>query len=391
MSKCLKLYALAIVGIFLLIATGWAAEETRTVVDGRGVAVTIPAQIDRVVTVSAGIIEGTMYVLGEADKIVAVGSVCSQKVSNYTITTANGTLEGDGGMNPVAYLSPRLQNLPLLGSGTDMNFEKLAGLDPDLVIIRACGCNVASMEDESTQKTIKTIEGLEIPVVVLQGPTCFDQPNLLAMSDEIRIIGKVFGKEERAEKLANYLESQTEIVFERTKDIPDSEKQSVLIFGASPNSRKAGGAGMVRGTDTIESYFIEDIVHAKNAFRDTGRPTISAEQLLSFNPDAIVLDTANGYHPPEELYSAPYYQNVGELSAVKNRRVFALPWACCSTKRLEYPIEVMVIAKAAYPDRFSDIDLEEWLIDFFKNVYDVDNGTARALISTQWMDWCVKQ
>ena len=148
---------------------------------------------------------------------------------------------------------------------------------------------------------------------------------------------------------------------------------------------------MVRGTDTIESYFIEQIVHAKNAFRETGRPTISAEQLLSLNPDAMVLDTANGYHPPEELYSAPYYQNVGELSAVKNRRVFALPWTCCSTKRLEYPIEVMVIAKAAYPDRFSDIDLEEWLIDFFKDVYDVDNETARALISTQWMDWCVKQ
>lgn len=374
----------------LFLSTGWAAEETRTVVDGRGVAVTVPVQIDRVVTVSAGIIEGTMYVLGEADKIVGVGSVCSQKVSNYTIATASETLKGVDGMNPVAYLSPRLQNLPLLGSGTDMNFEMLAGLNPDVVIIRACGCNVASMEDENTQKTIRTIEGLGIPVVVLQGPTCFDKPNLIAMSDEIRILGRVFGKEEKAEKLAEYLQSQTEVVFERTKDIPDSEMQSVLIFGASPNSRKAGGAGMVRGTDTIESYFIEDIVHAKNAFRNTGRPTISAEQLLSLNPDAIVLDTANGYHPPEELYSAAYYQNVGELSAVKNRRVFVLPWTCCSTKRLEYPIEVMVIAKAAYPDRFADIDLEEWLINFFKNVYDVDNETARALISTQWMDWTVK-
>jgi iron complex transport system substrate-binding protein len=383
---------LALSCLFLFLSTGWAAEETRTVLDGRGVAVTIPAEIDRVVTVSAGLIEGTMYVLGEADKIVAVGSVCSQKVSNYTITTASGkTLEGDGGMNPVAYLSPRLQNLPLLGSGTNMNFEKLAGLDPDLVIIRACGCNVASMEDESTQKTIRTIEGLGIPVVVLKSPTCFDGPNLSTISDEIRILGRVFAKEERAEKLADYLESQTEVIFERTKDIPESEKQSVLIFGASPNSRKAGGAGMVRGTDTIESYFIEEIVHAKNAFRETGRPTISAEQLLSLNPDAIVLDTANGYHPPEELYSAPYYQNVGELSAVKNQRVYALPWTCCSTKRIEYPIDVMVIAKAAYPDRFADIDLGDWLIEFFKNVYDVDDDTARALISTQWMDWCVKE
>ncbi|MDD2835893.1 MAG: iron ABC transporter substrate-binding protein, partial [Methanothrix sp.] len=87
---------LALSCLFLFLSTGWAAEETRTVLDGRGVAVTIPAEIDRVVTVSAGLIEGTMYVLGEADKIVAVGSVCSQKVSNYTITTASGkTLEGD--------------------------------------------------------------------------------------------------------------------------------------------------------------------------------------------------------------------------------------------------------------------------------------------------------
>jgi iron complex transport system substrate-binding protein len=247
------------------------------------------------------------------------------------------------------------------------------------------------MEDEGVQKTIRSIEALGIPVVVLKGNTCFDSPDLSTISNEIRILGNVFGKEEKAGEVADYLESQTQLVFERTKDIPDSEKPTVLVFGASPTSRSAGGAGTVKGTDTIESYFIEMIVHAKNAYQDKGSPTISAEQFLALGPDIVILGTANGYHPAEELYSAPYYQNVGDLSAVKNRRVYALPYTSCNcARRLEYPIDVMVIAKAAYPEKFEDIDFGEWLLDFYKNVYGVDDETAKALRSAQWMDWTVK-
>lgn len=367
--------------------SGADASDHRTVIDSRGVAVRVPAEINRVVTLSAGFIEGTMFVFGEEEKIIGVGSVCVQKIFNYAIPTANGEiLEYQGGMEPVTYLSPRIRDLPRIGEDTVVSYETLAGLDPDLVIFRV----TTSMEDEGVQMMIRTIESLGIPLVVLKSPRCYDEPDLSTISEEIRILGAVFGKEQKASELAEYLESQTQIVFERTKDIPDSEQPTVIVFGASPNSRMAGGAGMIRGTDMIESYFIEEIVHAKNAFRNTGRPTISAEQLLALDPDAVVLDTANGYHPPEELYSAPYYQNVGELSAVKNRRVYALPWTCRSTKRLEYPIHVMVIAKAAYPELFADINLGEWLLDFYKNVYGVDYETAKALRSVQWMDWCVE-
>ncbi|NMC10372.1 MAG: ABC transporter substrate-binding protein [Methanothrix sp.] len=386
-------YLFALACICLLLGTCLAAEETRTVVDGRGVEVQVPAEIKRVVTVSDGLIESTMFILGEEDKIVGLGSISPQTVFNYTYpTVSGGTYEYKDGMHPVAYLYPRIRELPrVTESGASMNFEALSGLNPDLVILRVGDTALRSMESDDVQKTIKTIEALGIPFVVLKGPPCFDKPDLSKISDEIRIIGKIFGKEEKADKLAGYLESQTKLVFERTKDIPEAERPTVLVFGASPTARKAGGVGSVKGTDTIDSYFTEEIVHAKNAFRSTGQPTLSAEQLLSLNPDVIVLCTANGYHPPEELYSAPYYQNVGELSAVRNRRVMSLPWTPGNTKRLEYPIDIMVIAKATYPERFSDIDLGEWLLDFYKNVYGVDEETAKALRSVQWMDWCVKK
>jgi len=393
MTENKKYFFLAVVCLSFILGTCLAAEETRTVVDSRGVEVQVPMEIERVVTVSDALIESVMLVLGEEEKIVGVGSSCIQKNYNYTFPTVSGeAYEYQDGMNPVTYLSPRIRGLPLVGSsGTGINYETLAGLDPDLVILRVGSCTLQSMEDEGVQKTISTIEALGIPVVVLKGPPCFDEPDLSTISDEIRIIGQVFGKEERAEELADYLESQTQEIFERTKDIPEPEQPTVLIFGASPTSRQSGGAGSVKGTDTIESYFIEEIVHAKNAFQEAGSPTISAEQLLALDPNAIVLGTANGYHPPEELYSAPYYQNVAELSAVKNRRVSSFPWEPCNcAKRLEYPIDVMVIAKIAYPERFEDIDLGEWLLDFYKNVYGVDDETAKALRSAQWMDWTAK-
>ena len=371
------------------------ADEFRTVTDSRGVEVKIPAEINRVVTISDGMVEGIMTVLGVEDKIVGVGSSCIQRNFNYTYPTVSGEqYEYKDGMNPVTYLNRWIIDLPRISeSGSALNFEALSSLNPDVVIMRAGSCSVRYIDDESVKKSIETIESLGIPLVVIYGPNCYDEPDLTKISDEIRIVGDVIGEGERAEKLAAYLEEQVLIVSERTKNVPGGEKPEVLIFGLSPTARKAGGAGQVFGLDTIESYFITDMCHAKNAFDEAGYfKTVSSEQILALDPDVIVLCTASGYHPPEELYSAPYYQNLAELTAVKERRVAALPWTPCNcAKRLEYPVDVMVIAKASYPELFDDIELSEWLLDFYENVYGVDAGTAEELRSTQWMDWCVEE
>ena len=120
-----------------LVDTTAPEDGCRTIIDSRGVAVQVPTHIERVVTASAGLIEGTMLVLGEEEKIVGVGSVCVQKISDCTVPTVSGEIyEYRGGMEPVTYLSPRLRDLPLVGEGTTMNYETLTGLDPDVVILR---------------------------------------------------------------------------------------------------------------------------------------------------------------------------------------------------------------------------------------------------------------
>jgi iron complex transport system substrate-binding protein len=335
-----------------------------------------------------------MTAIGVQDTLVGVGSSCLQRNFNYTYETVSGeTFVYENGMNPVTYLNPEIMDLPLfVSSGSAVNYETLASLEPDVIIVRVGSCSMRYIEDENTQKSIDTIESLGIPLVVLYSPNCYESPNMSAISDEINIIGQVFDKEDKTEVIAEYLEEQVNFVSERTQDIQDEDKPDVLIFGASPKARGSGGAGQVFGLDTIESFFIQDIVNANNAFQEGGYfKTVSSEHLLALNPDVIVLCTASGYHPPLELYEASYYQDLQEMDAIKNRKVVSLPWSPCNcAKRLEYPIDVMVIATGTYPELFEDVKLDEWLLEFYQNVYGVDAETAKELRSAQWMDWAVE-
>jgi iron complex transport system substrate-binding protein len=369
-------------------------DSFRSVTDQRGISVKIPMRIERVVTLSDGLVESVMTVLGVQDSIVGLGSACIPKHWEYTYPTVTGeSYDYTDGMNIATWLNPFFMDLPLVArSGTGINYETLASLNPDVVFLRVGSCTL-SANDETTQKTIRMIESLGIPLVVLFGPNMTTHPNLNSISEEIRIIGNVFGNEQKATALAEYLEKQVQFVMDRTREIPEDQKPSVLLFGLSPKSREAGGAGHVRGLNTIDSWLVETVVNARNAFRTKGSWNIlGTEQVLAIDPDVMVLITAWGYHPPRELYEAPYYQNLKELRSVKNRRVTALPWTPCNCdKRVEYPIDVMVIAKAAYPEIFADVDLNAWLLDFYQNVYGVDPNTAAQLRAVQWMDWVAEK
>ena len=162
-------------------------------------------------------------------------------------------------------------------------------------------------------------------------------------------------------------------------------------MGLNPDVRKEGGVGNASGKNDIQSYFVEEVVHAKNAFDSDQNALINTEQILALDPAVIILPTSNGYHPPRELYETAYFENIQTLSAIQNKRVGALPWSPCNCdKRLEYPIDVYVIAKMVYPDTFSDIDLDQWILGFYKEVYGVNDEDAMGLLRAQWLEWTLE-
>ena len=371
-------------------AVGTSDEDSLTIVDSRGVRVSIPSKIERVITVSDGLIEGVMTVIGVQDRIVGIGSSCLVK-TDYRFclpSEQGGSICSEDGMHTITFLRRQIAQLPQVAYWNSApNYEKIASLAPDLLIVRVGSCWHANDSDQ-IPRSIKIIESLGIPLVVLHSPITYAQPDIRFMHEEIRIIGKIFRREAKAEKLIAYLENSVNVVRARTKDIPEKDRPRILFLGLSSKARENGGAGTVFGLGTIDSYLLQDVVHAINAFQERGYfKILGTEQILSLNPDAILLPTAWGHHPPQELYDAPYYAYLRELDAVKNRRAASLPFMPCNCdKRLEYPIEIMVMAKAAYPDRFADIDLADWLIDFYRHVYGVDEKIAEQLRAAQWMD-----
>ena len=364
------------------------------VTDMRGVNVSVPDNLERIATISDGFVEGVMTHLGVINKVTVIGSWSMKRDYKYSFTTVGGEEYTLRGWNTMKYLHPWLNDLPCINSpqGNIINYETLASANPQLVILRVGDCTLRGANPESVEKTIGTIEALGIPLVVIFSPNYYNKAELSSMREEMRVLGDIFAQREKALKLFDYLDATEKMIRKRTASIKEKNKVSMLYLGLNPNVRKKGAAGSVSGVNTPESYIIEGIANAKNAFTGKGSGVImSAEQLYSLNPDVIVLPTSNGYHPPRELYESPDFQILQELKAVKNKRVYAMPWSPMNcARRVEYPIDMMIIAKAAYPDKFKDIKVHTFVLQFYKDVYNVSDKDAEALRSEQILDWTVE-
>lgn len=364
------------------------------VTDMRGVNVSVPDNLERIATISDGFVEGVMTHLGVIHKVTVIGSWSMKRDYKYSFTTVGGEEYTLRGWNTMKYLHPWLNDLPCINSpqGNIINYETLASANPQLVILRVGDCTLRGANPESVEKTIGTIEALGIPLVVIFSPNYYNKAELSSMREEMRVLGDIFGQREKALKLFDYLDATEKMIRKRTASIKEKNKVSMLYLGLNPNVRKKGAAGSVSGVNTPESYIIEGIANAKNAFTGKGSGVImSAEQLYSLNPDVIVLPTSNGYHPPRELYESPDFQILQELKAVKNKRVYAMPWSPMNcARRVEYPIDMLIIAKAAYPDKFKDIKVHTFVLRFYKDVYNVSDKDAEALRSEQILDWTVE-
>lgn len=378
-----------LLGFLLALSLAFGGEFS--VKDMRGVEVKIASPLERVATIDDGFVESVMTHLGVIDKVKLIGSWSMKRDYKYDFTTKAGEAYTLRGWNVMKYLHPWLNDLPCVNSpqGNVVNFEALANENPQLVILRIGDCTLRGSNKDAVEKTIATIEALGIPLAVIYAPRGAE---IATMQEEMRVLGEIFGQKDKALKLFEYLDKTQKLVQERTANLKDDQKVSMLYMGLNPNIRKNGGVASAYGVNTPESFIIEKIAGAKNAFRGDGSNVIlSTEQLYAIDPDVIVLPTSNGYHPASELLNSSDFEKLEELKAIKNKRVYAMPWSPMNcARRVEYPIDILIIAKAAYPQLFSDIKIHKFVIDFYKDVYGVSEEQAKALRSEQILDWTVE-
>jgi iron complex transport system substrate-binding protein len=303
--------------------------EVVTVVDSLGNEVMIPKQVSGVASMRSGITE-IICALGQKDKIVAV---------------EEGTKEGAGYGAFIAGVHPDLMERDCPLAGGDISAEEMLRIDPDLVLHGGYG---RIKQADAFKEQVP-----EMPVVIAHFET------LEHYMDDIRIVAQCVNAEERAEELITYLQSKLDFVASAVGDVPEGEKVRVF-YGGHDIYHAYGG-------ETFEHFQIVRAGGVNVAADLTGwMPEVSAEQLLQWDPQVVVL--LSGVSVDDVLNDS----KLASLSAVQDGRVYALPesgWDFSSPRAL-FCIEWL--ASKLYPERFADVDIEAEADEFYQNVFGVD-------------------
>ena len=252
-------------------------------------------------------------------------------------------IENDADKRPVYALSaPHLLDLPGMGNVKLFDLEACAALDPDLVVLPLRQADTAP-----------TLEELGYTVLFVNP----ESPELLAQS--ISLLGAATGSSERAQALNAHIEGALSAL---EAAIGDAEKPSVYLSGNSAFLKTAGPA--MYQHNLIERGGGENVAAELS---DTYWAEISYEQLLAWDPEAILM-AADASYTAEEVLSDP---NLQGLRAVEGGRVYKLPNAIESW---DSPVPAsflgsLYLASVLHPDRFSEQAYAEAVRAFYTQFY----------------------
>lgn len=309
-----------------------AAPESRVIADAAGRTVEIPAEVNQVVCVGVGALRYTCYV-GGADRVIGV--------EDYETKPGMSRL-----YNYVNF--DKFKDLPVIGTNGEPFVEEIVGVDPQVIVMSSYAKQDA---DELREKT-------GIPVVVVPGSdTTLDDKAY----ETIRILGELYGLEDRAETLTAYLRGVQKDLDDRTASIPEESKPTCYVGGVSFKGQ--------HGFEGTEAYYGPfELIHAKNLANttdQTGAFNIDVEQVLAWDPDVIFLDF-NGMSLIKEDYEAhPDFYNA--LTAVQEGKVYSQISFRSSASNLETALaDAYYAACIMFPEAFSDIDPVEKAGEIFE-------------------------
>ena len=311
---------------------------TVSVTDTAGRTVQVPVHVNKVVATGCSARE--VVYLNASDKLVGVERV---------ETNSTGAI---GNQLPYIMANPQLMNLPVVGDGSKdiVNYEEISTLNLDVVFAR----------DAKTADTIQNKTGIPTVVVYTGAVGTSDQMN--QYENSLKVMGKVLGKEKRADELINYINSTESDLENRTKNVSNS---SPTVYLGGQAYRGAHGI-----TSTNPNYPPFNMVNAKNVFTSTNNSKTSAdavqidkEQIINWNPDVIFIEESGLTMVMNDTSNNPEYKNI---KAIQDGKVYGLlPYCSYSYNKDEMFANAYYIGKVLYPDQFKDVDPEKKADEIF--------------------------
>ncbi len=322
----------------------------RTITDGLGREVAIPAEPARIVTAGRAVmmIANVLWAFDDApDRVIGVGRI-SQGRGNFLPRI-------DPGYDEIIELA------------ANVGPEQVASLAPDLVILKSV---VRSNLGEP-------LERLGIPVIYV------DLENPEQYQRDLAVLGAAVSEETRAGELQRYYREAAAAVTEATDALASGERPETLLL----YYRSTGGevAFNVPPAAWIQTRIVEMAGGApvwREANPGGGWGTVNFEQIAAWDPEVIILVGYNGRarEVREQLQKEPRWQ---ELRAVRDRRFHAMPLDHYSWDQpdVRWILGLQWTAAMLQSELFADLDLEQATRDFYRILYRLDRAMFDEIVA----------
>lgn len=340
----------AVAALLLTLIAPMATAETITVTDIAGREVQVKVPVERVI-------------LGEGRQIYLVAALDTEDPFRRVVGWRDDLLQADPDTYGL-YLEkyPQMADIPTFGGFKDGSFdiEQAIALRPDVMIM-----NLESKQATEDARYVEKLAAVGIPVVYVD----FREHPFTNTEPSMRLIGRLFGKEQRAEAFIAFRERE----IARVTDViakANPQRPSVFIERAAGYSEDCC---MSFGNDNfgrfVEMAGGQNI--AKGIIPGTFG-TLNPEQVIAANPEQVIITGSNweayvpggkwvGVGPGADLEEAarklrglterPAYTGV---RAVETNKVHAI-WHQFYNSPYQF-VAIQRVAKWLHPDLFADLD-----------------------------------
>ena len=297
--------------------------------------------------------------------VITMRSGAVRLMAYMQVTDKMGYIELNDLKRNVAYMMacPELKNLPVIGAGNNYDPEAIISSNADALIVT----NMETDEAEAlSQKVLK-------PVICLKNGDLYLHKNDFYQS--LKVLGKVFNRENRADSLISFIEKNISDVISRVGKAKN-HKKNAYVGGIAYNGVQSINSTRMQyppfeylkltsPVDNLPAEFDSLNIPQKNLI-------IDKEQIIEWNTDYLFLDVAG-----QPLWNAEIEKPVFKyLKSFSEGNVYTLlPFNWNSLNHENILCNMWFIGKVVYPEQFADVDISskcKEIIQYFygRNIYD---------------------
>lgn len=244
--------------------------------------------------------------------------------------------------------------------------EQIAPLRPDAVVLR-------SFMAESLGKSL---EQVDIPVVYVD----LETPDQYFR--DLATLGQLLGNKTRADEIKEYYQSELNYVDKGLEGLVDESKPRVLILQYSD---KGGAVALnvpsASWIQTTEADLSGGKPVWKEAAQSGGWTVVNFEQIAAWDPDKVFVIhyKADAAETVTALKADPQWQ---ALRAVEEEEIYGFASDIFSWDQPDprWILGVTWLAAKIHPERFSDLEMQQQIVQFFERMYGMDRAAIEKYI-----------